>query len=98
KSANEPTALLLWPVSLKRSASVPRAVLSWPEVLSNIAAVPTAVLESDPAPLVRASAPAPRPVLKLPLPTIKSENQPTPVFQIGRAQTSRQHCYCGLCH
>src|SRR5439155_12300400 len=48
-----------------------------PVVLSKSAAAPTAVLESA---LLRASAPPPTPVLKLPVESKKSERQPSAVF------------------
>src|SRR5207245_4262788 len=59
-----------------------------PVVLSNIAAVPTAVLESAPV-VVRASAPAPTPVLKLASPTKKSEYQPIAVFPMPLPRRAR---------
>src|SRR5205823_8986877 len=53
------------------------AVFCVPVVLSKSAAAPTAVLESA---LLRASAPPPTPVLKLPVVSKKSERQPSAVF------------------
>src|SRR5438552_18915892 len=53
------------------------AVLFEPVVLSSNAAAPAAVLEF---PLLRASAPPPTPVLKLPVVSKKSERQPSAVF------------------
>src|SRR6266496_5763661 len=53
------------------------AVFCVPVVLSKSAAAPTAVLESA---LLRANAPPPTPVLKLPVEFKKSERQPSAVF------------------
>src|SRR5437899_12196991 len=53
------------------------AVFCVPVVLSKSAAAPTAVLESA---LLRASAPPPTPVLKLPVVSKKNERQPSAVF------------------
>lgn len=53
------------------------AVFSVPVVLSKSAAAPSAVFESA---LLRTSAPAPTPVLKLPVLFEKSERHPRPVF------------------
>src|SRR5206468_10641030 len=53
------------------------AVFCVPVVLSNNAAAPTAVLESA---LLRANAPPPTPVLKLPVVSRKRERQPSAVF------------------
>src|SRR5439155_10535694 len=53
------------------------AVFCVPVVLSKSAAAPTAVFESA---LLRASAPPPTPVLKLPVVSKNSERQPSPVF------------------
>src|SRR5262249_60303391 len=53
------------------------AVFCVPLVLSKSAAAPTAVLESA---LLRASAPPPTPVLKLPVVSKKRERQPSAVF------------------
>src|SRR5262249_56952036 len=86
------TAALERPWSLLRSASVPTAVLSWPSVLSNIAAVPTAVsFVATPGgrPVVRASAPAPTPVLKAAPFAKKSENQPIHVFPMPLGRSTR---------
>src|SRR5205823_13474235 len=53
------------------------AVFCVPVVLSKSAAAPTAVFESA---LLRANAPPPTPVLKLPVVSKKSERQPSAVF------------------
>src|SRR5690242_9739376 len=57
------------------------AVFCAPVVLSNNAAAPTAVLE---VPLLRASAPPPTPVLKLPSMFEKSDRQPNAAFPAPR--------------
>src|SRR5438128_8437465 len=88
KSAKAPTASLKTPLSLQRRALVPTATFSKPAVLSNIAPVPTAVLESAPV-VVRASVPAPTPVLKLASPAKKSEYQPIPEFPIPAPSRAR---------
>jgi hypothetical protein len=56
------------PLPLKASAAVPTAVFCVPLELSNKATVPTAVLESA---MFSASAPAPTPVLKVPVLSVK---------------------------
>src|SRR5262249_496774 len=65
------------PVLLKTSVSVPTAVFCVPVGLSKSATAPTAVLELA---LLRGNAPAPTPVLKLPVVSKKSDRQPNAVF------------------
>src|SRR5205814_7596001 len=83
---NDPSLVVALPAVLT-IAAVPQAVFRVPSTLSIRAAVPTAVFAS---PWLRTSVPAPTPVLKLPVKSCASENQPNAEFALPVMTLTRE--------